>query len=193
MKQAKIPVDDDGVEPQVCVIEVGLNSDKYFMRFTNPVHSCALNPVHGACVCVQLGGTVGDIESMPFIEAFRQFQFKVKKENFCNIHVSLVPQVSARLRFLFSRLKAFHLLFTFISSNAQRFCPSALSISIIYALAVQHSGPSTVLGTPEHSCSPQISQSCGKRTVHQIMQIEIKSSVNVHTKHLNGGNGDHGS
>ncbi|KAJ3598545.1 hypothetical protein NHX12_002054 [Muraenolepis orangiensis] len=41
-----------------------------------------------------LGGTVGDIESMPFIEAFRQFQFKVKKDNFCNIHVSLVPQPS---------------------------------------------------------------------------------------------------
>uniref|UniRef100_A0A671T2B1 CTP synthase n=1 Tax=Sinocyclocheilus anshuiensis TaxID=1608454 RepID=A0A671T2B1_9TELE len=39
-----------------------------------------------------LGGTVGDIESMPFIEAFRQFQFKVKRDNFCNIHVSLVPQ-----------------------------------------------------------------------------------------------------
>lgn len=36
---------------------------------------------------------MGDIESMPFIEAFRQFQFKVKRENFCNIHVSLVPQV----------------------------------------------------------------------------------------------------
>lgn len=46
------------------------------------------------CFCVlQLGGTVGDIESMPFIEAFRQFQFKVKRENFCNIHVSLIPQV----------------------------------------------------------------------------------------------------
>lgn len=48
------------------------------------------------CVCVQLGGTVGDIESMPFIEAFRQFQFKVKRENFCNIHVSLIPQVGER-------------------------------------------------------------------------------------------------
>lgn len=36
---------------------------------------------------------MGDIESMPFIEAFRQFQFKVKRENFCNIHVSLIPQV----------------------------------------------------------------------------------------------------
>lgn len=36
---------------------------------------------------------MGDIESMPFVEAFRQFQFKVKRENFCNIHVSLIPQV----------------------------------------------------------------------------------------------------
>lgn len=30
---------------------------------------------------------------MPFIEAFRQFQFKVGHHNFCNIHVSLVPEV----------------------------------------------------------------------------------------------------
>lgn len=44
-------------------------------------------------VCiVELGGTIGDIEGMPFVEAFRQFQFKVKRENFCCAHVSLVPQ-----------------------------------------------------------------------------------------------------
>ena len=41
----------------------------------------------------QLGGTIGDIEGMPFIEAFRQFQFNVGDNNFCNIHVSLVPEV----------------------------------------------------------------------------------------------------
>lgn len=35
---------------------------------------------------------MGDIESMAFIEAFRQFQFRVKRDNFCNIHVSLVPR-----------------------------------------------------------------------------------------------------
>ncbi|KAG1671499.1 CTP synthase 1-B [Nymphon striatum] len=44
-------------------------------------------------VCIiELGGTIGDIEGMPFVEAFRQFQFKVKRENFCCVHVSLVPQ-----------------------------------------------------------------------------------------------------
>lgn len=43
-------------------------------------------------VCIiELGGTIGDIESMPFVEALRQFQFNVGKNMFCNIHVSLVP------------------------------------------------------------------------------------------------------
>lgn len=45
-------------------------------------------------VCViELGGTVGDIESAPFIEALRQFQFRVGPENVCFIHVSLVPVI----------------------------------------------------------------------------------------------------
>lgn len=45
-----------------------------------------------ADVCViELGGTVGDIESMPFIESMRQFQFRVGRDNICQIHVSLVP------------------------------------------------------------------------------------------------------
>ena len=46
--------------------------------------------VPDACV-IELGGTVGDIESAPFIEALRQFQFRVGQENVCFVHVSLVP------------------------------------------------------------------------------------------------------
>jgi CTP synthase (UTP-ammonia lyase) len=42
---------------------------------------------------VQLGGTVGDIESAPFVEAMRQFQFRVGHDNFALIHVSLVPDM----------------------------------------------------------------------------------------------------
>lgn len=43
-------------------------------------------------ICIiELGGMVSDIESQPFVEAFRQFQFRVGKENFCSVHVSLVP------------------------------------------------------------------------------------------------------
>ncbi|XP_015939307.1 uncharacterized protein LOC107464867 [Arachis duranensis] len=60
------------------------------------VQSVAAIPVDGqegpADVCViELGGTVGDIESMPFIEALRQLSFSVGPDNFCLIHVSLIP------------------------------------------------------------------------------------------------------
>ncbi|KAG7663050.1 URA7 [[Candida] subhashii] len=58
---SRIPVDDTGLEPEVCIIE--------------------------------LGGTVGDIESAPFVEALRQFQFRVGTDNFALIHVSLVPVI----------------------------------------------------------------------------------------------------
>ncbi|XP_063947039.1 uncharacterized protein LOC108204979 isoform X2 [Daucus carota subsp. sativus] len=43
-------------------------------------------------VCViELGGTIGDFESMPFTEALSQFSVRVGASNFCLIHVSLVP------------------------------------------------------------------------------------------------------
>ena len=56
-------------------------------------------PVDGsnqmADVClVEVGGTVGDIESSVFLEALRQFQFRVGVENFCLSFVSLVPVLS---------------------------------------------------------------------------------------------------
>ncbi|XP_075482081.1 uncharacterized protein LOC142522525 [Primulina tabacum] len=45
-----------------------------------------------ADVCViELGGTIGDIESMPYMEALGQFSYRVGDGNFCLIHVSLVP------------------------------------------------------------------------------------------------------
>lgn len=63
------------------------------------VERVAQRPVKNDCkpqVCiVELGGTIGDIEGMPFVEAFRQFQFRVKRENFCCAHVSLIPMPTA--------------------------------------------------------------------------------------------------
>ncbi|CAN6336751.1 unnamed protein product [Urochloa humidicola] len=60
------------------------------------IERIAMNPVDGteepADVCViELGGTIGDIESMPFIEALGQFSYRVGSGNFCLVHVSLVP------------------------------------------------------------------------------------------------------
>jgi len=42
-------------------------------------------------VIVEIGGTVGDIESMPFLEAIRQFRLDVGRENAIYIHLTLVP------------------------------------------------------------------------------------------------------
>lgn len=39
----------------------------------------------GSFLAFQLGGTVGDIESMPFVEALRQFQFRVGAEKYASV------------------------------------------------------------------------------------------------------------
>ncbi len=44
-------------------------------------------------VIVEIGGTVGDIESLPFLEAIRQFQWDVGHENAIAIHLTLVPHL----------------------------------------------------------------------------------------------------
>ncbi|KXG33014.1 hypothetical protein SORBI_3003G241000 [Sorghum bicolor] len=60
------------------------------------IERVAMVPVDGkegppdVCV-IELGGTIGDIESMPFIEALGQFSYRVGPGNFCLVHVSLVP------------------------------------------------------------------------------------------------------
>ncbi len=46
-------------------------------------------------VFVEVGGTVGDIESLPFLEAIRQLRHEVGRENALFIHVTLVPWIAA--------------------------------------------------------------------------------------------------
>ncbi len=46
-------------------------------------------------VIVEIGGTVGDIESLPFLEAIRQMRLELGAENTLFVHVTLVPYISA--------------------------------------------------------------------------------------------------
>jgi len=57
----------------------------------------AMRKVNGEVdvVIVEIGGTVGDIESLPFLEAIRQFRQEVGKYNAINIHLTLVPYIAA--------------------------------------------------------------------------------------------------
>jgi CTP synthase len=43
---------------------------------------------------IEVGGTVGDIESLPFLEAIRQMGFEEGKENICYIHLTLLPWIA---------------------------------------------------------------------------------------------------
>jgi CTP synthase len=46
-------------------------------------------------VIVEIGGTVGDIESLPFLEAIRQFRHDVGRENAVFVHLTLIPYIAA--------------------------------------------------------------------------------------------------
>src|ERR1700722_2414819 len=46
-------------------------------------------------VITEIGGTVGDIEGLPFLEAIRQFALDVGKSNFLYIHLTLIPYLKA--------------------------------------------------------------------------------------------------
>ncbi len=52
------------------------------------------NSGHTDIVITEIGGTVGDIESQPFLEAIRQFVTEVGRENALYIHVTLVPYIA---------------------------------------------------------------------------------------------------
>ncbi len=55
-------------------------------------HIMKVSDSHDVVIC-EIGGTVGDIESLPFLEAIRQFKFDMKSKNVLYIHLTLVPYV----------------------------------------------------------------------------------------------------
>lgn len=66
-------------------------------HITNEIKACIHKLAEGEVdvVITEIGGTVGDIESQPFMEAIRQFALDVGKENCLYIHLTLVPYLKA--------------------------------------------------------------------------------------------------
>ena len=62
------------------------SKSRFFRDFTTEETQIAI---------IEVGGTVGDIESQPFLEAIRQFQHEVGHDNAILIHVTLIPYLSA--------------------------------------------------------------------------------------------------
>lgn len=59
---------------------------RFYRNFTDPDTRIAI---------IEVGGTVGDIESQPFLESIRQFQHDVGRENAILVHVTLIPYLRA--------------------------------------------------------------------------------------------------
>ncbi len=65
-------------------------------HITDEIKAAIRSVVNGEdIVIVEIGGTVGDIESLPFLEAIRQFRNDIGKENAIYIHVTLVPYLKS--------------------------------------------------------------------------------------------------
>jgi CTP synthase len=63
---------------------------------TNEIKAFALDDTDGLdFVLCEIGGTVGDIESLPFMEALRQLRNDVGRDNTCFVHLTLVPYIAA--------------------------------------------------------------------------------------------------
>jgi CTP synthase len=66
-------------------------------HITNEIKNCIHKLAEGDVdvVITEIGGTVGDIEGQPFLEAIRQFALDVGRENCCYVHLTLVPYLKA--------------------------------------------------------------------------------------------------
>jgi CTP synthase len=65
-------------------------------HITDEIKKCIREVSEGVdVVIVEIGGTVGDIESLPFLEAIRQFRFEAGRGNAINVHLTLVPYIKA--------------------------------------------------------------------------------------------------
>ncbi|PWN40554.1 putative URA7-CTP synthase 1 [Ceraceosorus guamensis] len=135
-------------------------------------------------VCiVELGGTVGDIESAPFVEALRQFQFRVGQENFALIHVSLVPVVGGEQKTKPTQaavrdLRGLGLVPDMIAAR----CVEPLERSVINKLSMFcHVGPEQVMGVHDVQSTyhvPLLLEQQGMvRFFERRLKLDIKQGI----------------
>ena len=111
-------------------------------------------------VLCEIGGTVGDIESLPFIEAIRQLRNKVGRENAISVHVTLVPYIAA--------------------AGELKTKPTQHSVRELTSLGIQ---PDILLCRCEHplpeSERAKIAQFCNVRKESVIPALDAKNIYNV--------------
>ena len=104
---------------------------------------------------IEVGGTVGDIESQPFLEAIRQFQREVGRENAILIHVTLIPYLKA--------------------SGEMKTKPTQASVKELQGMGIQ---PDILVCRTEHPLEPGIKDKialfCNVPKSHVLQNLDVE-------------------
>jgi len=102
-------------------------------------------------VITEIGGTVGDIEILPFLEAIRQFRLDVGRENVCYVHVTLVPFIGP--------------------SGEQKTKPTQHSVTELRSRGIQ---PDAIVCRSEEEISSDL-----KRKISSLCDVPVEAVVNA--------------
>ena len=104
---------------------------------------------------IEVGGTVGDIESQPFLEAIRQFQHDVGRENAILIHVTLIPYLKA--------------------SGEMKTKPTQASVKELQGIGIQ---PDVIVCRSEHPLTTEIKDKialfCNVPSSHVLQNLDVE-------------------
>lgn len=104
---------------------------------------------------IEVGGTVGDIESQPFLESIRQFQHEVSHDNAILIHVTLIPYLSA--------------------SQEMKTKPTQASVKELQGMGIQ---PDIIVCRSEHPLEQQIKDKialfCNVPSNHVLQNLDVE-------------------
>ena len=120
-------------------------------------------------IITEIGGTIGDMESQPFVEAVRQLQWELPEEDCMSIHLTLVPYLSA--------------------AKELKTKPTQHSVQMLQQSGVQ---PDIIVCRTEHPLTPEIRKKIAMfgnvKPGHVIQSIEAWSiyqvPLNMHEEHL---------
>ncbi|MCC5952395.1 MAG: CTP synthase [Acidimicrobiia bacterium] len=102
-------------------------------------------------VITEIGGTVGDIEILPFLEAIRQFRLDIGRDNVCYVHVTLVPFIGP--------------------SGEQKTKPTQHSVTELRSRGIQ---PDVIICRSEQPISPEL-----KRKISNLCDVPVDAVVNA--------------